>query len=84
MAMKECVEANPEYYGPMAELEEEQNSEENEGSSEMGEVPSEGNEASSEASEEASEAKEESTATNEVPPENPSPNETSPVNENAE
>ena len=34
MAMKECVESNPDYYGPMAELEKEQ---EDEASSDMSE-----------------------------------------------
>ena len=48
MAMKECVESNPDYYGPMAELEKEQ---EDEASSDMSELSSEVTQESQEASE---------------------------------
>ena len=91
MAMKECVESNPDYYGPMAELEKEQ---EDEASSYMSESSSEVTQESQEASEkhvevekpaEISEkpvaADEKNTETKVVPPEEPSPKEPSPVNE---
>ena len=48
MAMKECVESNPDYYGSMAELEKEQ---EDEASSDMSESSSEVTQESQEASE---------------------------------